>query len=85
MQDARTAAQKAEADAATRRESSVAHAMEKARRQEEARLQAANAVTLSKDKKSDPDYFTVRDATAERPKAGASKSKQPQHPAVLGL
>lgn len=108
VQDARTAAQKAESDAAIRREASAANAMEKARLKEEARLQAANAKAAAPSKakkktsqpatsdaadgadatppgakphkhppkkKKEPEYFTAHGATAEKPKAAASKSK----------
>lgn len=109
VQDARTAAQKAESDAAIRRESSAANAMEKARLKEEARLQAANAKAAAPTKakkkasqptasdasadgadatplgakphkhpakkKKEPEYFTARGATVEKPKAAASHSK----------
>lgn len=110
VQDARTPAQKAESEAAARREASTANAMEKTRLQEEAQLQAAKAkaATPSKDKKKktskptvsnapagdtdathrdakphkapakkkkEPEYFTARGASAEKPKSGASKSR----------
>ncbi len=110
VQDARTPAQKAESEAAVRREASTANALEKARLQEEAQLRAANAKTTapSKDKKKktskpttsdaptgdtdathrdakphkpppkkkkEPEYFTARGASAEKPKSGASKNQ----------
>jgi len=80
VQDARTAAQKAESDASIRRESSTANAMEKARLQEEARLQAANAKAAAKDKKkaSKPVATSGTDA-AKAHKDHAKKKKEPEY------
>ncbi|MBI2750959.1 MAG: hypothetical protein HYX43_16960 [Burkholderiales bacterium] len=109
VQDARTAAQKAESDAAIRRDTSTANAMEKARLKEEAKVQAANAKAAAPSKakkkasqptasdgsaddanatppgakphkpppkkKKEPEYFTARGASAEKPRVAASQSK----------
>ncbi len=86
VQDARTPAQKAESQAAVRREASTANAMEKARLQEEAQLQGANTKTAnpSKDKKkaSKPGGTGRTDAAhqdAKPHKTPAKKKKEPEY------
>lgn len=68
VQDARTAAQKAESDAVIRRDSNTANAMERERLQKEARLQAANAKAAARSKK-----------TVSAPTPSPKKKKRRQH------
>jgi len=84
VQDARTPAQKAESEAAVRREASTANAMEKARLQEEAQLRAANAkpAAPSKDKKKTTSKPAPPDAAPVDTKAHkthAKKKKEPEY------
>lgn len=86
VQDARTPAQKAESEAAVRREASTANAMEKARLQEETQLRAANAnakaAAPSKDKKKNTSKPAPPDAApvdTKTHKTHAKKKKEPEY------
>jgi hypothetical protein len=89
VSDSRTPAQKAEADAATRRGAKAADAMERSRLREEAQLRAANRVAVGKPptsadtkkaekekkgkKEKPPEYFTAREPDGKRSPPGASR------------
>ena len=67
--DSRTAAQKSQTDAATRRDAKTAEAMEKARLKEEAK---PVSVGMPLPKAQEP-------ASAQKPTKGAAKKKKPEH------
>ena len=83
VSDPRSAAQKAQADAATQRNAQAADTMEKTRQREEALQRAhrpappppkaaASAPAKHKTKKKAPEYFTAATPPAKPPKAGAA-------------
>ena len=88
VQDARTNAQKAEADANTQREATAADAMERARQKEEAQQRAANAKLASAQARkattkprvsaSTPTEDGTSAATGKTKKKASKKKKQPE-------
>lgn len=75
VDDARSPAQKAEADAVTRRELASANAMEKARLKEEAQLRERNAKAALAQAKADAKSRAKSDASAPATKAKAKKNQ----------
>jgi hypothetical protein len=75
VQDDRTPAQKAEADALTRREAATANAMEKARLKEEARQAAANAKSAAAQSKLPSTKPRTTPSAPSTNTAGAAGSK----------
>lgn len=75
VDDARTPAQKAEADAVTRRELASANAMEKARLKEEALLRERNAKAALAQAKASAKTRGKGDASAPATKAKAKKNQ----------
>lgn len=89
VSDPRSAAQKAEADAATRRGAKAADAMERNRLREEAQMRAANRVAAGKTptagaakkavgekkakKEKPPEYFTAREPDGKRSPPGSGR------------
>lgn len=76
VQDTRTPAQKAEADAKTQRETAQVQAIEKARQKEEAQQRAANAKLAAAEAKKAAAKPRAKASAAQGDTASASKGKK---------
>lgn len=79
VQDARTPEQKAQADAATRRDANTANAMEKVRLKEEARMQAEQAKAAAAAAKADKKHAAKAVKAQARAHHSKKKRKEPDY------